>query len=83
MAGLTCQELIGFLDDYVAGAQPASVRDAFESHLRLCSHCREYLETYRGAVRLGREAAAAQEAEAAMPEGLVRAILRSRPRDGA
>ncbi len=83
MPGLTCQELIGFLDDYVAGTQPSGVRDAFESHLRLCAHCREYLETYRGAVRLGREAATTEETAATMPEALVRAILQSRPRDGA
>ena len=40
-------ELIDFLDDYVADALPAEVRRRFEEHLARCALCVDYLATYR------------------------------------
>jgi len=52
VAYLTCKELIGFMDDYVAGALDAGVRTRFDEHLRVCPHCREYLGEYRASIGL-------------------------------
>jgi anti-sigma factor RsiW len=81
---LTCQEVIDFLHDYVAGQQPSVVRAEFERHLKACRACREYLQTYRQTIAATRGALAV-EAPAEPPEDLVQAIMaarrRSRSRD--
>lgn len=78
MNDLTCKELIDFLDDYVADALEPDRREAFESHLKICRGCRNYLATYRAAVRLSHDAAASTAEDA--PEDLVKAILAARGR---
>lgn len=76
-AVLTCREIIEFLDDYSAGAQPPEVRAEFERHLDACPACRDYLRTYRETILLAGETAKREIAHR-MPEGLVRAILAAR-----
>ncbi len=73
---LTCKELIDFLDDYVAGAQTAQARAAFEAHLSICPECVDYLAQYRAAPRLAR--AALDGGAHAAPEDLIQAILKTR-----
>lgn len=73
--GVTCEELLGFLDDYLSGELPAARRRDFEAHLAECPSCVAYLETYREAVRLARATRAGAEE---LPEELVAAILASR-----
>jgi anti-sigma factor RsiW len=53
---VNCRELIDFLDDYLAGAQPEEVRREFEGHLAFCPCCRDYLKTYRDTVALAKGA---------------------------
>lgn len=73
---ITCRDLYGFLDDYLAGALDLPARVAFQAHLAMCRACRRYLRTYEAAL------AVAKTAEAAPlevpPEELVQAILAAR-----
>ena len=78
MTDVTCRELIGFLDDYVAGELDAVRRESFEAHLSQCRACRSYLATYRTTIRLSAEAADA--AAERVPEDLVRAIMAAQER---
>ncbi|HSR50583.1 MAG TPA: zf-HC2 domain-containing protein [Acidobacteriota bacterium] len=52
---LTCREAIDFLIDYVQGEMPPKQAEVFEEHLDRCPPCQAYLETYREAVRMGKE----------------------------
>ncbi len=78
MQSITCKQLIDFLDDFIAGTQPADVRRNFEHHLSICKHCVDYLRMYEETVRFGR--VAFQDDPAAplansVPEDLVKAVL--------
>lgn len=75
---MTCREFIDFLDDYLSEALPADRRAAFDRHLSACVDCRNYLASYKHAVRLGKAAFAAapeQDVPGDVPEGLLKAIL--------
>jgi anti-sigma factor RsiW len=72
---VTCKELVAFMLDYVEGTLPAPARRRFDAHLAECADCRAYLRDYEAAiVAAGR---AAEEDPPAMPDALVRAIVRS------
>jgi len=77
---VTCQEIIDFLDDYLAGNQPAEVRAEFERHLSACPYCVDYLKSYDATVQLARSLGAVgrQTPPADAPEELVQAILAAR-----
>jgi len=78
---MTCRELVRFLDDYVAGALPPARRSLFDAHVAACPDCRNYLDSYREAVRLGRAAFSEDEGPVPqeVPVDLVKAILAARP----
>jgi predicted anti-sigma-YlaC factor YlaD len=79
--GLTCRELIEFLDDYVDGCLARAELARFEEHLALCVACRRYLHGYRSTMRLALAACAEADREPEdVPEELVAAILASRAR---
>jgi anti-sigma factor RsiW len=77
MSSLTCKQFIGFLDDFLAGAQPADVRRDFERHIAACRHCADFLRTYRETIALGKGAFGDEDAAlpASVPEDLVKAVL--------
>jgi anti-sigma factor RsiW len=77
---ITCRELLGFLDDYLASMLPADQVAEFENHLSNCPPCVAYMKGYRETVRLGKAALAATDdpAPAEVPEDLVQAILAAR-----
>jgi anti-sigma factor RsiW len=79
---MTCRTLIEFLDAYVDRSLPGEQFATFEEHLRVCRHCREYLDSYRKTIRLGQMAYARFDDEVAgdVPEGLVLAIVAARGR---
>ena len=58
MKYITCKEQVDFIMDYVTGELPAAELHEFERHLKVCPACIAYLDTYREAVRLGKEAMA-------------------------
>ena len=54
MAGLSCQELVELVTDYLEGALDVTTARRFEEHLDLCPGCRTYLDQVRETVaRLG------------------------------
>lgn len=50
--GLTCQELVELVTDYLEEALPPSERQAFETHLGGCSGCQAYLAQIRQTIAL-------------------------------
>ncbi|MCG3127096.1 MAG: hypothetical protein CHACPFDD_01954 [Phycisphaerae bacterium] len=82
MKDLNCRDVIEFLDDYVGGVQPATVRHEFDAHLAECPACVDYLTTYRETIRLCR--ASCREdlppASAEVERRLIEAIVSARRR---
>jgi RNA polymerase sigma factor (sigma-70 family) len=68
-AQMTCREFEDFLGDFLEGALTERQRFVFEIHLRTCGDCRAYLERYRQAVALGRNACAEKD-ETPLPPGM-------------
>ena len=80
---VTCQELEGFMVDYLEGTLPKGQRRKFDRHLRLCPDCRRYLEGYKRTISLSQTACREPDAPvpADVPEELVKAILAAREKD--
>jgi len=78
--GMTCREFVDFLMAYLDGELPEGQRGVFEGHLVDCPPCKDYLETYRETVELGRRVCCGADAPVPedVPESLVRAILEAR-----
>jgi anti-sigma factor RsiW len=51
-AGLTCQELVELVTDYLEGAMPAGDRVRFERHIAGCEGCGTFLDQIRTTIRL-------------------------------
>jgi len=49
--GLTCQELVELVTDYLEGALDDDLRARFEQHLAACAGCTEYLDQMRLTIR--------------------------------
>lgn len=50
--GLSCQELVELVTDYLEGAMTAPTATRFESHLDQCPGCRAYLDQMRRTIHL-------------------------------
>jgi anti-sigma factor RsiW len=77
---ITCRELIEFLHLYIDGELPLDRRAEFDRHLSVCDSCVHYIETYKTASALARNAWTEPEAPVGedVPEELVSAILAAR-----
>ena len=78
---LTCRDLIEFIADYLDGTLPEQERALFDSHLSLCVHCREYLDSYKLTIlmsRIAMQADADEQDSPVVPEEVVRAVLAAR-----
>ena len=77
---VTCEEVITFLLDYLTRELSTEEQAEFDRHLAICPSCRAYLETYKQAARLSREAMRAEldEMPPAFGAELARAIARAR-----
>jgi anti-sigma factor RsiW len=53
--GLSCQELVELVTDYLEGGLPPEERERFEEHLDECGNCREYLAQMRTTIELAGE----------------------------
>lgn len=51
---MTCQRVTDVIIDYVSGEMDAETTTAFEAHLRRCSDCDAFFNTYRGTLRATR-----------------------------
>jgi anti-sigma factor RsiW len=49
--GLTCQELVELVTDYLEEKLPPAERVRFEEHLAMCPNCPTYLEQIRRTIR--------------------------------
>jgi anti-sigma factor RsiW len=74
---ITCEEVLTFLWAYLAGELPPERVAEFERHLSGCPSCVAYIETYRQTIELSR-GSVQSEAEAELPEDLVRAVMAAR-----
>jgi anti-sigma factor RsiW len=50
--GLTCQELVELVTDYLEDALPRADRARFEAHIAGCTNCREYLAQFQQTIAL-------------------------------
>ena len=80
---MTCKELTGFLDDYLAGELPMRKALGFRLHLALCSACRKYVRGYRDTIRLAKGAFGDPEGDLpkSVPRALIAAILAAQAPD--
>ena len=53
--GLSCQELVELVTDYLEAALPRDERERFEAHLDECGNCREYLAQMRTTIEIAGE----------------------------
>ena len=80
---ITCRELIDFIAGYLDGSLGGAPRSEFERHLRVCPSCRDYLDSYRRTVSLGKDALAPTDEPApGVPESLIKAICAARSKQG-
>ncbi len=73
---LSCQEIVDYCLDFLSDTLPAAERSLFSAHLRNCSECMRFFETYRKTPEISREALALR-----MPDRVrvaVRDFLRER-----
>jgi anti-sigma factor RsiW len=49
--GISCQELVELVTDYLEGALPSELHDRFERHIAHCSGCQTYLQQMRATIR--------------------------------
>jgi anti-sigma factor RsiW len=68
--GITCQELVELVTDYLEGTLDADMRVRFEQHLASCSGCREYLEQMELTIR-----ATGRLSEDSLPPAATEALL--------
>jgi hypothetical protein len=78
---ITCRELGEFLFDFEAGQLASEHREHFEQHLRLCSSCVAYVESYRLTIHMTRQLPRpplplhlAQRLRALLHEGLQKSV---------
>ncbi len=69
----TCQQLIDFLDDYVAGDLPPDRAEGFEYHLSRCPSCVAYVASYRETIRITQHLSQVEIED--IPADLLTAIL--------
>lgn len=77
---ITCAEFEDFILAYLDGELDSRKKAIFELHLKICRECRNYLEAYRRAIKLGKAVFESPYAPLPrnVPEDLVQAILRAR-----
>jgi len=54
----SCQEIVDYCLDFLSGTLPETERRLFSSHLRNCTDCMRFFETYRKTPEISREALA-------------------------
>jgi anti-sigma factor RsiW len=69
--GLTCQELVELVTEYLEDVLPREDRARFEAHLAGCEGCSNYLEQMRSTIRV-----AGALSEASFPPGARDVLLR-------
>ena len=80
MMGMTCEDVEGFILDYLDGALRWRTRAMFRMHILFCKECRVYIRKYEVARELGQQVMRGEPEsdEAEIPEDLITAILAAR-----
>ena len=75
----TCEELEGFIADYVEGTLPENQKRELEKHLKGCSVCVDYIQEYRNTIEISQLPFKEENNEVCeIPDELTRAILAAR-----
>jgi anti-sigma factor RsiW len=53
---LSCQEIVDYCLDFLSGSLPETERQLFSAHLRNCTECMRFFETYRKTPEISRAA---------------------------
>jgi anti-sigma factor RsiW len=56
MSAMMCRDTVAAMMDYVDGRLDVAVREALETHLRVCPRCAEFLSAYRATPLIVRRA---------------------------
>jgi len=74
---ITCRELSDFIGDYLAGGLTPKQHAAFDRHMAVCPECRDYLESYKMTVAMGKSAFdnLNDPPPPSLPPGIIKAIL--------
>lgn len=80
---ITCRELIEFLADYIGDELSAQHREMFEKHLAVCLECRNYVDSYKTTLSVGKAAFNHPDDPIPddVPESLIKALLAMRDAD--
>ena len=54
MKPLVCREMVELMTEYLEGTLPVDMRERFETHLRGCDGCTEYLAQLRAQIVMSR-----------------------------
>ena len=54
MTRLVCREMVELMTEYLEGTLNAETRERFETHLRGCDGCTEYLAQLRAGIAMSR-----------------------------
>ena len=54
MKPLVCREMVELMTEYLEGSLPVDMRERFETHLRGCDGCTEYLAQLRAQIVMSR-----------------------------
>jgi anti-sigma factor RsiW len=68
--GMTCQELVELVTEYLEGSLPEDQRARFEAHLAACSGCADYVQQMQLTI-----SAAGQLAEESLEPGMRETLL--------
>ena len=68
--GMTCQELVELVTEYLEGTLPSEQRARFEQHLAACPGCADYVQQMRLTIQ-----ASGQLAEASLEPRMREALL--------
>ena len=77
---ITCRQFEDFILAYLEGALPGRQKFVFETHLKVCRECRDYLAAYQRTIEVSRRAFDRPDSPVPddVPEDLVKAILAAR-----
>jgi anti-sigma factor RsiW len=82
MSDLSCQDVVNFLYDYLAGELDPAVRADFDAHIARCDECVAFIRSYEQTIGLSKRAFETLDDAPAdrVPEALLAAILGARQR---
>ena len=74
---IACKEIDALIVDYRDDALPKTQKAKFESHMRDCSACREYLNAYKNSITIDRHVIAFLDAYLPddVPENLITVVI--------